>query len=134
MLIAAVIVMLSLVTMLQFAVLAWRAQLARIADQPLPRDLDMAGEPYCNLLYSHDFRRLHAYQEVCPDLTGSNGPKLGSVYLYYRLVQSLDALAEAILPKGWAQGEMELCGRYARVVLCQRLAHNRALVNEFRSY
>jgi len=133
MLIAALILMLSLVTMLQFAVLAWRAEMARIADQPLPTGLDMAGETTCNLLHAQDFRGLRAYQELCPDLSGTSGPKLGSVYLYYRLVHSMDALAEAILPKGWAQREMELCGRYARVVLCQRLTHNRALFNEFRS-
>jgi len=138
MLIAALIVVLSLVMMLQFAVFSWRAELVRTAKQPLPLGLDTAGAPARNLLQSNDFRRLHAYQEVCPDLTGSNGPKLRSVYLYYRFLQSLDALAEAILPKGlaaaWAQGEMELCGRYARVVLCQRLEHNRALLAQFQSY
>ncbi|MBZ5501083.1 MAG: hypothetical protein LAN59_02435 [Acidobacteriia bacterium] len=133
MLIAALIVTLSLVTMLQFALLSWRAELARIAAQPLPLGLDTPGAPARNLLQSNDFHRLHAYQEVCPDLTGSDGPKLRAVYRYYRFVQSVNALAEAVLPKGWAQGEIELCGRYARVVLCQRLAHNRALLNEFRS-
>jgi len=136
--IAALIVVLSLMTMLQFAVFSWRAKLVRTADRPLPLGLETPGVPARNLLQSNDFRRIHAYQEVCPDLTGSHGPNLRSVYLYYRFLQSLDALAEAILPKGlaaaWAQGEMELCGRYARVVLCQRLEGNRALLAQFQSY
>jgi hypothetical protein len=138
MLIAALIAVLSLMTMVQFAVFSWRARLVRMADSPLPMGLDTPGEPACNFLQSNDFQRLHAYQEVCPDLTGGNRSNLRSVYLYYRFLQSLDALAEAILPKGlaaaWAQGEMELCGRYARVVLCQRMEHNRALLAEFQSY
>ncbi len=132
--IAALIVVLSLVTMLQFAVFSWRVELLRIADRPLPMGLDTSGEPASNLLQSNDFHLLHAYQKVCPDLTGSHGPNLSSVYLYYRFLQSLDALVEAIFPKGlaaaWAQGEMELCGRYARVVLCQRMEHNRTLPAE----
>jgi hypothetical protein len=138
MLIAALIVVLSLMTMLQFAVFSWRASMVRMADRPLPMGLDAPGAPACNLLHSNDFQRLHAYQEVCPDLTGGNRSSLRSVYLYYRFLQSLDALAEAILPKGlaaaWAQGEMQLCGRYARVVLCQRLESNRALLTQVQSY
>lgn len=137
MLIAALIAVLSLVAMLQFAVFAWRAKLLRVADRPLALGLDTPGGPAGNLLQSNDFLRLHAYQEVCPDLTGSNGPNLRSVSLYYRFLQFLNSAAEAIQPRGlataWAQGEMEMCGRYARAVLCQRLEHNRSLRAQFQS-
>lgn len=137
MLVAALIVVLSLVAMLQFAVFAWRADLLRVAGRPLALGLETHGAPARNLLQSHDFRRLQAYQEVCPDLTGSKGSNLRSVSLYYRFLQSLEAVAEAIRPKGsanaWAQGEMDLCGRYALAVLCQRLEHNRALRAQFQS-
>jgi len=137
MLIAAIIAVLSLGAMLQFAVFAWRADMLRVARRTPDTGLDMPGAPASNLLQSNDFRRLHAYQELCPDLAGSNGPNLRSVSLYYRFLQSLDAVAEVIRPKGlataWAQGEMELCGRYARAVLCQRLEYNRSLRAQFQS-
>lgn len=138
MLIAAFIFVISMAAMVQFAVLSWRAGLLRLAANPLPGEADSVAAQALDLLRSQDFRGLSALQQMCPDLSGSKAPSLRSVSLYYRVLRSLNALSNAILPTasttGWAQSEMALCARYATVVLSQRLERNRALIAEVRSH
>jgi hypothetical protein len=138
MLIAAFILVISLAAMVQFAVLSWRAGLLRLAGEPQQGKADSPVAPCLNLSQSHNFKDLYTYQELCPDLGGGDAPDLRFVCLYYRVLESLSALAGAILPKGlatgWAQGEMALCTRYTAVVLSQRLARNQAWLADVRSY
>lgn len=131
MFIAAFILVISVAATVQFAVLSWRAGLLRLAAEPLPSEVDSSVTSTLNLLQSQDFSGILAIQGLCPDLSRGNAPGLGSVRLYYKVLQSLSALAGAILPmapsSGWAQSEMALCTRYATVVLSQRVQRNRAL-------
>lgn len=138
MLTAALIFVISMVAMVHFAVSSWRAGLLRLAAKPLPDDSDSAATPTLALLQSQDFEALSALQEICPDLSDGKAPKLRSVSVYYRVLRSLNALRNAILPRasatGWAQSEMALCTRCAAVLLSQRLERNRALLAEARSH
>jgi len=137
MLIAAFILVISLAALLRFAVFSWRAGLLRGAARPVGSEAEARAEQALNSLYSQDFRDIYAYQKLCPDLRGG-ASGLRSVRVYYKIVQSLSALAGAILPKGlatgWAQGEMELCARYAQVVLRQRVARNQTVFAETGTY
>jgi hypothetical protein len=138
MLIAALIFVISFAAMVQFAVMSWRAGLLRLAAKSLSSDGDAPAAQILDLLRSQDFRGLTALQEMCPDLTGGRTSQLRSVGLYYKVLRSLSALGNAILPAtpaaGWAQSEMALCTRYAAVVLAQRLERNRAWLAEVRCH
>ena len=122
MLIAAFIFVISLSAAVQFAVMTWRGELARVA-------LGGTALDARNLLNSKEFPDVSAYQNLCPELTAGSAPKLGSVQLYYNLLQAAKSLSGT-----WANREMALCARYASVVLAQRLERNQAFLAELRSY
>jgi hypothetical protein len=134
MLFAALIFVISVAAMVQFAVLSWRAGLLRMAERELPSGGDPAAKKTLALLHSKDFRSLSALQEICPDLSGTKAPRLRSVNLYYKVLRALSALGNVILPNtaatAWAQSEMALCTRYAAAVLSERLERNRAVFAE----
>lgn len=122
MLIAAFIFVISAAAAVQFAVMSWRGELARVADRHL-------APGAANLLNTNEFPDVSAYQQLCPDLSAMSAPKLGGVKLYYHLLQAAKSLSE-----GWANREMALCTRYATVVLAQRLERNQACLAEVRSF
>ena len=136
MLFAAIIFVMSVAAMVQFAVLSWRAGLLRTVARPLDGESDSMARQTVALLHSQDFAGLSALQEICPDLSGSKAPKLHSVHLYYKALRGLSALGNAVLPNtpaaAWARSEMALCTRFAAAVLAERLERNRAVLAEAR--
>jgi len=126
MLIAAFIFVISALATIQFAVFTWRANLIHAISA------GAAG----NLLKSHSFEDVSAYQKLCPELTVSPAPKLRSVHLYYHLMQAVSDLGTAFIPAAnmWTHREMALCTQYAAVTLSQRMGRNQALLAEVRSY
>lgn len=140
MIIAAFIFMISLAALVQFAVLTWRAGVLRVAAQPLLPEARLIAGISHNTLITNNFEALSTYHDICPDLSRSSAPKLRSVQLYYRAIRLLSALGTYILPSklssspAWAEREMALCTRYAAVALSHRLAHNKALLAEIRSF
>jgi hypothetical protein len=137
MLIAAFILVISVVAMVQFAVFSWRAGLLSVASEPLPNEPELSAASR-NPLESNSFQTISAYDELCPESSAGAGPNLRSVRQYYRFLQYVSTLGgsilEAVLPRGWTQREMALCTRYATVVLYHRLERNQALAAEIRSY
>ncbi|HXZ12661.1 MAG TPA: hypothetical protein VEG64_09735 [Candidatus Sulfotelmatobacter sp.] len=129
MLAAALIFVISLAAMIQFAVFTWRAGLLRATSEVA----DSAG---LNSLQSNDFGKMAAYQQLCPELAGGEASKLRSVRLYYVFLQFLTSLSGSVFPaeSGWTHREMVLCARYASVVLSQRLERNQAQMAEVRSF
>lgn len=126
MLIAAFIFVISVLATIQFAVFSWRANLIHAVSA------GAAG----NLLKSHSFEDVSAYQKLCPELTVSAAPKLRSVQLYFHLMQAVSDLGAAFMPSAnaWTNREMALCTQYAAVTLSQRMGRNQALLAEVRSY
>jgi len=129
MLAAALIFVISLAAMIQFAVFTWRAGLLRVASEA-------PESAASNSLQSNDFGKVSAYQQLCPELAGSESGKLRSVRLYYQFLQFLTSLSGSLFPadSGWTHREMVLCARYASVVLSQRLERNQAQIAEVRSF
>ena len=129
MLAAALIFVISLAAMIQFAVFTWRAGLLRVASEA-PETTPL------NSLQISDFGKMAAYQQLCPELAGGEASKLRSVRLYYAFLQFLTSLSGSLFPadSGWTHREMALCARYASVVLSQRLERNQAQMAEVRSF
>jgi hypothetical protein len=138
MLIAILIFVTSLAATVQFAVFIWRAALLQVASQAVP-DSGMAAELSSNLLNTNDFASARAIQSLCPDLDSNPVPKLRSIRLYFGFLKVANKIGNFIVAPGatgfggWTGREMELCTRYATVVLSQRLERNRLLCEAARS-
>jgi len=134
MFIAAFIFVISMATLIQFAISSWRAQLLSVASAPLRLESDAMVELSRTLLTAHTLQEVLSYQKYCPDLSGGSAPNMRSVRFYYRFLQFIKSSRNRLAQFAWADAEMMLCTRYAAVVLLQRLALNQALASEVRSY
>jgi hypothetical protein len=129
MLTAAIILVLSLGALIQFAAFTWRAAFLSVATADMPEN-DIKS------IEMSDFRSASAYQRLCPELADRGGSSLRSVGVYNRFLQFLSSIAETAFPaaSGWAQREMVLCTRYAAVSLAQRMERNQVLAAELSSF
>jgi hypothetical protein len=131
---AAMLFAISIVALMQFAAYYWRAMLAGAAAQPVSeRVLEAAGVANGQLT-GQDFRTLLTLHNVTPELSSvSNG--LRSVRLYYRLVDTIGALAGTRLPAiaAWSKRETAVCARYAAVQIDRRWQANLELAASLRS-
>jgi hypothetical protein len=134
MFIAAFIFVISMATLVQFAISSWRAQLLSVASTPLQLESDAMVELSRKLLTAGTLHDVLAYQKYCPDLSGGSAPNMRLVRVYYRFLQVMKASGSRLAQFAWADREMSLCTRYAAVVFLQRLALNQALATEVRSY
>jgi hypothetical protein len=134
MFIAAFIFVISMATLIQFAISSWRARLLSVASTPLQLDSDAMVELSRKLLNAGTLQDVLAYQKFCPDLSGGSAPNMRLIRLYYRFLQLMKSSGSRLARFAWADREMTLCTRYAAVVFLQRLAMNQALASEVRSY
>lgn len=129
MMIAAFIFVTSLAVILQFGVLSWRAALIRVATEPLPNGRESVTLVAAKPLISEGFANITAYGKLCPDFEDGSYLRLRSVRLYYRTLELLKNVGHM----AWAAGEMNLCARYAAVMLSHRLERNQAMLASVRS-
>ncbi len=137
MLIAAFIFVMSMAAVIQFAVLSWRAGLIRVASEPLAAEWQVLADSTAKSMISDSFASITAYSKLCPDIEAGSAPQLWSVRAYYRGLQLVRSLGEAIEPLRnvqWASREMALCTQYATVTLAQRLERNQAQLAAVRSF
>jgi hypothetical protein len=136
MLIAAFIFVISLAAMLQFVVLSWRAALLKVAAEPLSAEWEPLAGQLAKTFVSNGFASMAAYSKLCPDLDSSSGPKLSSLRLYYRALEGVKTVLNAIAPQNaeWTNREMALCTRCAAVMLSHRMEQNHALAAAARSF
>jgi hypothetical protein len=131
---AAMLLAISVVALAQFAVYYWRAMLAGAAAQPVSeRVLETAGVESGELT-GHDFQTLVGLHNVTPGLSsGSDGMR--SVRLYYRVVDTIGAVAGTRLPAiaAWSKRETAVCARYAAVQVDRRWQANLELSAALRS-
>lgn len=121
MLIAALILVLSLAALGQFALFYWRALLVSTAAEPLSDSLREATG-HEEELGAEQFHALLGLRELCPDLEGKGEHWIG-VRAYYGLLSLLKALRLPAVTE-WAAAEQALCSRYAAVLLDRRLQAN----------
>jgi hypothetical protein len=129
---AALIFVISMAAVIQFAVFSWRAGLLSFSAEPLSETLKSAAEPFANPLNPKDFRVFAALQGLCPDLAPQRSHELWHVRLYYCTLEKLNSVAPAF--GSWSQREMATCTRYIAVELDQRLQRNLACLADVRSY
>jgi hypothetical protein len=134
MIIAAFIFVISMATLIQFAISSWRARLLSVASVPLRLESDAMVELSRKLMTADTLQDVLAYQRYCPDLSGNSAPNMRSVRLYYRFLHFVRSSTTRLAQFSWADREMTLCTRYAAVVLLQRLELNQALATEVRSF
>jgi hypothetical protein len=125
---AAIIFVVSLVTLLMFFVSYCRSLMASSSRHALSREVrDVTG--ISAVASGGDFSRVVQLLRLCPerpeDRTG-----LQAVGLYYRILGLLQTTIARILPalQSWTESERAGCANFAVVVLDRRIAFNREIL------
>jgi hypothetical protein len=131
---SAMLLAISIVALSQFALYYWRAILAGVAAQPVSDRVLVAAQVENGRFTPQDFQTLAGLHDLTPDLY-PNGSGLVLVRLYYRVIESLDALLAAKVPAfaAWSERERVICARYAAVQVDRRLQANLDLAASLRS-
>lgn len=131
MMIAAIILVVSVVFLVQFFMAYCRSVLAKSAQRELSPEAQQVTGIEDHRVKRGDFRRLVQLVELCPE-PGDDGAQLRAVRVYYALMNGARALAAAAAPavRDWIEKEQAACGYFAAVVLDRRIAHNRGLMAE----
>jgi hypothetical protein len=120
------ILVFSVIALVRFGISQWRAIWISAANQPLSESLRLASGIDGATIGAGDFGTLlHLCSKLSPDLKKTS-PWLREVSVYYRAMTGLEHLFRAKLPylSALAKGEMQICSRYAAVVLDQSLSMN----------
>lgn len=124
--IAALIFVISFLTLLQFFVSYCRSLIVESQSHALSEET----REICGLLNETPagghFRRLLQLISLCPETDGT-GSEVRVVTVYFRLLDIVDVLSRWALPAAarWIEKERSGCAYLAAVVLDRRIAHNR---------
>src|SRR5438270_11632065 len=125
---AAVILVCSLILMMQFFVSYCRSLIAASAKEQLPLEVqEVTG--ISRTASPEDFSRVVQLLQLCPDRPEDRGD-LRAVGAYYKIlgfVRSTFAVAAPSL-KSWADRERAMCSYFAAVALGRRIAFSRNLL------
>jgi len=122
--ISALILAVSAMALVHFAVAQWRAIWISAANQSVSDALQSETGLDADTVRETDFPRLVClYAEVCPNKKTS-APWLREIATYYRAISALHAISQKVLPSlsKWAESEMKTCSRYVAVVIDQHLS------------
>jgi hypothetical protein len=134
--IAALILVMSMVALAQFAVAQWRSMWMTVAAQPLSSHLQAATGIADEAIGANDFDLLvRTSEQLCP-AQEARSVWLREVGVYYRVIRAVDAVCGKQVAglSNWAKSELVACSRYAAAVLDQRLNSNFAFVSEVRNF
>jgi hypothetical protein len=133
--IAALILAISIVALCRFALYYWRAILGGVAAQSVSEGILQAARVENGCVTGGDFAMLAGLHGLTPDLNPGRGG-LGSVRLYYRIVEAIGAVADRRMPAAtaWSERELAICARYAAVHIERRRQANLELAASARSY
>jgi hypothetical protein len=131
---SAMLFTISAVALAQFGLYYWRAVLSGVAAQPVSARVLAAARVENGRVASQHFATLAGLHDLTPDLY-PNGGGLGLVRLYYRMIESVEALAGSRVPAiaAWSNRERSICARYAAVQVDRRLQANLELAASLRS-
>src|SRR5260370_9240300 len=103
---SAMLLAISIVALAQFALYYWRAVLAGVAAQPVSDRVLVAAQVENGRLTPQHFPTLAGLHDLTPELYPYRSG-LGQVRLYYRLIESLDALLGKMFPPSPVLSELE---------------------------
>jgi hypothetical protein len=134
--IAAFILVMSVVALAQFAVAQWRSMWMTVAAQPLSDYVQAATGISDGAITGADFQLLVRTSEQLAASTQERNLWLTEVGLYYRAIRALNGLCAKHVSSlsDWANEELLACSRYAAAVLDQRLNASFACASEIRSF
>ncbi len=127
--IAAILFMVSIVALGQFALYYWRAVISGVAAQPISERIRTAAGITAPQIGAQDFHGILSLHDLSPDLRGPNGRFIG-VRAYYSAVEQLGRLIPAMA--SWANAEMLTCSRYIAVLVDQHLERNMTCAAQVR--
>lgn len=128
----ALICVVSLAALGQFAVFYWRAVISVVAAAPLSDRVRQAAGVQGDAVGPRDFPAFINLHHICPELK-SGGLNITMVRAYYALVGLLAGSTGNGL-RDWAQQEMVTCSRYVAARLDQRIEQNRAYWAQVRAH
>lgn len=134
--VAAFILVMSIASLAQFAVLQWRSTWISVADQPLSNSFQGATGITGAAVGADDFDYLvKTSEQLCPGPQQSN-LWLKEVRVYYRALQTVQKFCAVSAPSlaSWAKRELTACSRYAAAILDQRLNASLEFAAEARSF
>lgn len=134
--IAALILVMSVVALAQFAIAQWRSMWMTVAAQPLTDYVQAATGISDAAISENDFDLFVRTSEQLSPSAQEGNLWLREVSIYYRVIRALDGMcAEQISGlSDWAKNELVACSRYAAAVLDQRLNSSFTCAAEIRSF
>jgi hypothetical protein len=134
--IAAFILVMSVVALAQFAIAQWRSMWMTVAAQPISTHVQAATGISDAAISGKDFDLFVRTSEQLAASTQEGNQWLREVGIYYRVIRALDAICAKQISgvSAWAKDELVACSRYAAAVLDQRLNASFAYASEVRSF
>src|SRR5260370_18916815 len=131
---SAMLLAIAIVALAQCALYYWGAVLAGGGAQPVSDRVLVAAQVENGRLTPQHFPTLAGLHDLTPELYPYRSG-LGQVRLYYRMIESLDALLGKMFPtfSVWSERERILCARYAAVQVDRRPHANLDLSAPLRS-
>jgi len=131
---AAMLLVISILALSQFALYYWRSVLAGVAAQPVSGRVLEAARVNGGTVSAADFDTFAGLHELTPDLQ-PNANNLWPVRLYVRAIDAIEFLLGSALPAvaAWGQRERAVCARYVAVQIDRRLQANLELAASLRS-
>ena len=132
--IAALLLVISLAALAQFALFYWRAVLAGVAAQPLSERFHEATQLGEAAMQAGNFDAIVNLHDMTPELRVGEG-RLRAVRMYYNAVEALNRMAGKLMPQvaAWSEREMATCTKYVAVRVDQRMARNMECAAALRS-
>jgi hypothetical protein len=127
--IAALIFVISFMTLLQFFVSYCRSTIAESMGHQLSEQTREICGFSAKAMAGDQFRRLLQLIDLCPE-PGEGGFEVGAVSVYFGLLGLMRILSRWALPSAstWIEAERGGCAYVAAVVLDRRIAYNRMIV------
>src|SRR5205823_13713371 len=113
---SAMLLIISVVALMQFAAYYSRSILAGVAAQPISAEVLAATSLDGKMLSGRDFEVIAKLHELTPNLQRKSS-SLGLVSAYFRVIHAVGQLASGRLAAvaNWAERERVICARYAAV-------------------
>lgn len=129
--IAALILAISILTLLQFFVSYSRSLIATSRGHELSEQTREICGFSDKIVTADQFERLQQLIALCPE-PGGDGIEIRAVALYFRLVGFVNLLLVWAIPSAapWIEGERGGCAHAAAVVLDRRIAYSRMMMAE----
>jgi hypothetical protein len=129
MMIAALILALSSVALLQFFISYCRSIIAASTARPLSEQVWEVTGIRDGKLRGEEFERLLQLTSLCPD-SGTDQTAITAVRAYFRMVSFMQSALRGVTPGivSWTEAELSGCAHFAAVALDRRISHSRNMM------